>query len=920
MLFACGFIVHADAGRANAPMTGATQLAVGGYHTCAVTASGGVQCWGWNRYGQLGTGTTADSPVAIDVAGLGSGVVAVTAGDTHSCALMSGGGVKCWGDNFQGQLGNGTLGGSLYAVDVVGLSGAIAIAAGNVHTCALTGAGGVKCWGNNYYGQLGNGGIGSGATVVDVTGLTSGVVAIAAGYHHMCALTASGGMKCWGANYGGQLGDGSATHAYTPIDVSGLASGVIAMGLGGRHSCAILTGGGVKCWGSNEVGQLGNGTTVDSFTPIDVTGLGSGASALALGTGHSCALASGGGVKCWGGNGGGQLGNGTTAQASQPVDVVGLSAGVSAIASSSSHTCALVAGGAVRCWGASNSGQLGNATVGHSSSPVDVLGLTGMVAIATGEDHACALTAGGAVKCWGRNNGGQIGNATIEDAFAPVDVTGLGSAVSAVKAGGYTTCAIDGAGGLKCWGWDPGSAAPRLLPVDVPGLASGVADVTLATGHACVLTTGGGVKCWGNNSYGQLGNGSTTSSPTPVDVTGLGSNVIAINAGQFHTCAVMVGGVVKCWGDNQWGQLGVGLGGIASTPVTVVALVDAAFTVDGGDAHTCVQTSGYTMKCWGANYYAQFGIGHTYQTLGIVTVPLSTGTLALTTGAFHSCQLGGGGTVRCWGLNEQGQVGIGTTDRAWLPAQVPGIAGATAVSATGYHTCALSGDGSVKCWGRNGNGQLGNGVGGYATTPQPVLVAFCGGFADVLAGDPFCANVEWNRNRLVTLGCAPGLFCAAMDASRLATAGFMNRLGAALTPVVAASQATPGALDPTFGVVVCATSDHSTGGQWRRAYLDGVVGALALADVGIAMRFVWSDDGGLSWSGVTFGGPHSGVARAGRWSNLHTLAHVDLPEGRNVRYGIELSRGGLPGTGTLSDSTCNLRVRIDNRNGPAPPF
>ena len=366
---------------------------------------------------------------AAAAAGVLIGIAAIAAGAVHTCALITGGGVKCWGSNFYGQLGDGSTTTQNMPVGVIGLAGGVrAIAAGGFHTCALTTGGGVKCWGDNKYGQLGDGTTIAQTTPVDVSGLTSGVQAISAGESHTCALTTGGGVKCWGSNQNGELGDGTGIGRLTAVDVSGLTSGVQAVSAGMWQTCAVTTGGAVKCWGR---GYLGDGVTIESHTPIDVSGLTSGVRAVSVADGHSCALTEGGGAKCWGSNLQGQLGDGSTTIRTTPVDVSGLTSGVQAVEAGGDHsadygehhTCALTAGGGVKCWGDNISGQLGDGSMLERHTPVDVSGLgSGVQAIAAGGYHCCALTIGGGVKCWGSNYSGQLGDGTNIDRHAPVDV------------------------------------------------------------------------------------------------------------------------------------------------------------------------------------------------------------------------------------------------------------------------------------------------------------------------------------------------------------------------------------------------------------------------------------------------------------------------------------------------------------------
>jgi alpha-tubulin suppressor-like RCC1 family protein len=187
---------------------------------------------------------------------------------------MSGGGVKCWGDNSSGQLGEGTNINKFAPVDVDGLSsGVSAITAGGSHTCALKKSGGLVCWGRNDYGQLGIGSTTSKEEPVLVIGLAGGVSAVSAGSRHTCVLMQAGGARCWGYNFYGQLGNGTTSILLDePVNVSVLTDGLSAIGAGQRHTCALLQAGGVRCWGANDFGQLGNGSTTPSIKPVTLVG------------------------------------------------------------------------------------------------------------------------------------------------------------------------------------------------------------------------------------------------------------------------------------------------------------------------------------------------------------------------------------------------------------------------------------------------------------------------------------------------------------------------------------------------------------------------------------------------------------------------------------------------------------------------
>lgn len=339
-----------------------SEVSAGMSHTCARLADGTVDCWGDNEWGQLGDGTTADSPVPRSVFGL-AGVKQVSAGGDHTCALLAAGTVECWGKNGSGQLGDGTTTSISTPVAVSGLNDVTQVGAGLEHTCALLASGTVECWGAGGSGQLGDGGTESHPTPVPVSGL-AGVATIAAGWNYTCAShSGSGEVECWGADNGGQLGDGGNTASPVPVPVPGV-TGATRLGAGDLYTCAAVAAE-VECWGQlNPEGE----TTNPNPTPEALAGP---PVQLAVGGFHACALLIAS-VECWGNDGFGQLGDGVVGgELEPPAPVAGL-VGAQLLSAGGFHTCAMVDGGEVECWGANESGQLGDGSTADSPLPVRV--------------------------------------------------------------------------------------------------------------------------------------------------------------------------------------------------------------------------------------------------------------------------------------------------------------------------------------------------------------------------------------------------------------------------------------------------------------------------------------------------------------------------------------------------------------------
>lgn len=353
----------------------------------------------------------------------------VGTGEYHTCALLDDGAVSCWGENWSGQLGDGTYTGSLVPVAVTGITDAVSIAVGTGHTCVLLAGGAVSCWGHNGSGQLGDGT----TTNRNVPGAVPGVVnavSITAGAGHTCAVLIDTTVSCWGSNSNGQLGDGTNTLSKVPVVVSGLTNAA-SVAAGGHHTCAVLVDGAASCWGNNSWGQVGNGTNgpdVNSSVPVSVSGI-TDAVSIAAGWMHTCAVLGDGTVSCWGNNDSGQLGNGTDgpdAYSNVPVAVSGSMNAVT-VTGGYTHTCAALTDGTARCWGNNEVGQLGDGANVMSNVPVEVSGTNyaGVIASGSMSRHTCAVLADSAVECWGVNINGQLGNGTTTDSNVPVGVPAL---------------------------------------------------------------------------------------------------------------------------------------------------------------------------------------------------------------------------------------------------------------------------------------------------------------------------------------------------------------------------------------------------------------------------------------------------------------------------------------------------------------
>jgi alpha-tubulin suppressor-like RCC1 family protein len=366
--------------------------------------------------------------------------VNVAVGFSQACSIRPDATLACWGNNSSGQLGNGSVDSRFHPnpATVPGLSGVSAVSAGRASVCAISN-GNVFCWGN---------GSGTPSLVPGLTGAVAVTTAgenenpedpafCSFGHNlHACALLADGTVSCWGGNHCGELGDGTTVERATPATVPGLR-GVVSLFAGGTHTCALLQDGSVSCWGGNQSGQLGNGNSdgLAHPTPATVAGLSGRVAALSGGNAHTCALLSAGGLECWGEDFLGETGydlepppsSGGRPLEPSPVPTQGIAKAAGISAHDGLHTCALLPDATARCWGNDNGGELGNGTVTdlNTANPVPsaVLGLNGPVAsIVAGDGMSCAVLADASVECWGDNSFGGVGNGTTDNGLYPLPV------------------------------------------------------------------------------------------------------------------------------------------------------------------------------------------------------------------------------------------------------------------------------------------------------------------------------------------------------------------------------------------------------------------------------------------------------------------------------------------------------------------
>jgi len=659
------------------------------------------------------------------------GAVELSASSSLVCARMRAGDVRCWG-----QLGDDV---SRLPQEMPGFAGARTVHAG-VAPCARLPSGAVQCFradGSEYESvklrgaealsfRIDHDQDDPGALMTpdgcarfagnvwrcwneretfDATPL-AGARSVVLSPNLGCSLDARGSLRCWGRT----IGDGTANERNVPTRV---LDGVVHAAVGQHHACAVLRDGTVRCWGGNERGELGDGTTEARTAPVRVAGLHD-AVEVALGHRHSCALHRDGGISCWGADHAGQLGGGTNLEhassetfAPTPRRVVEV-ADAKQVVAGRNFTCALVAGGQVRCWGSGREGGLGNGMPAAHSVPVAVrwswepkvsarLASAEVVEVQVDGDCSCARLSDGTVRCWGDL---RWPSRSDSDGLSPIITPTRIEAVSGARS--LLGCHVAVLGDGKLRGWTSASAAP--LPewanvaqlgwdgwrqtcvltnggqvrcyehqhqhdADLPLLPSprrpsvaplgGAADVTqLAVGNfgGCALRQDGSVWCWGLAGVWPVEDRRLPDGPLQARrIEGMG-RAVQVAVGEGHACARLVDRTVWCWGGQLLGSDGEPK---SAAPSPVFAVIDAV-DVHVGVAASCARSAGGNVVCWGNPGHATAPLS-TAELVEPKPVAWLQGAKGLALGQRHSCAMFGGDVVRCWGDNEAGQLGDGTT-------------------------------------------------------------------------------------------------------------------------------------------------------------------------------------------------------------------------------------------------------------------
>jgi alpha-tubulin suppressor-like RCC1 family protein len=767
-----------------------TFIETGDTHTAALTTTGVLWAWGLNTFGQLGDNTTNSRSAAVKIGT--SSWTTLSAGGAITQVIHSNGNLYGWGRNAEGQLGDRSNSNRSSPVVVIAYNETLnvysswsAVSAGNYHTAAIDSTGGLYAWGQNAYGNLGNN-----TTVDNISPVKIGTNSwskVGAGWFQTMGIDNAGRLYGWGYNGVGQLGDNTVTTRSSPVQIGTSSWSAVAVSVSNSFAAAITSAGNLFTWGFNTQYQLGDGTTITRSSPVaitiynEATYVYSSWSAVSAGGTHTAAITSARALFAWGLNNVGQLGDGTTINKLSPVLIASGSSWTS-VSAGAFYTTAIGQYGRLYAWGLGTSGQLGDGTQTTRSSPVLIeQAFLSTIPSATwsevlrGTSNTIAIRAEDfSLWTWGYNglSSGHLGDGTTVSKSSPVLIgnhndtpTGYRRWNKIAIAGGTTTFymgAIDSTGALYMWGQNTtgqlgdGTVVTKSSPVQIG--ASSWSAVSIGWSHAAAIDSVGRLFTWGDNVYGQLGDSTRNVSKSSPVLIG-SSSWSAVSAGDLYTAAIDINGRLYIWGLNIYGAHGDGTTIDKSSPVQIGtsswAFVSAGNSVTAAiDSVGRLFTWGYNTGGWlgdntgvsksspvqiGTSSWTKVAAAKTYNTAAIDingrlfswgslfigdnqtsgrSSPVQIGTSSWTkvTSGNGSSVIDINGNLWAWGENNGGGLGDGTTVAKSSPVQIAAtVAGAiyyswTAVSAGLDSAFALNNLGRLYAWGNNATNQLGDGT------------------------------------------------------------------------------------------------------------------------------------------------------------------------------------------------------------------
>ncbi len=594
------------------------------------------------------------------------------------------------------------------------------VASGYAHTCAIANNGMLWCWGDNSAEEIGPDYPGIVDAPVPASADTDWAL-VSAGGSHTCAIKSNGKLFCWGGNGSGQLGNGFFGSSDSSPQV-GSENNWQKISAGADQSCALKSNGTLWCWGGNSLGQLGDGTSVDKKLPVQI-GTATDWREISAGKYHSCSVKNNGSLYCFGYNYFGQLGDGTQTDRLSPTRV-GAALDWRGISAGYQYSCATKTGGSLWCWGLNQDGKAGLGAVTQVLVPTRVGADSDWSGIKSFWNHSCGIRNSQQLWCFGANDDGQLGDGARADQRTPIRI-GADADWLQVAGGGVHSCAAKVNGEVYCWGdnWYSQlglgfSGGNKNSPVQEAAsgenwekVEGGAGRLQSNYGHNCGIKSDGSLSCFGDNSFGELGLGDTLKQQIPLQV-GADLNWIDLVGGGGHFCALKNNDSLWCWGDNGSGQLGDGTWIGKWSPVQIGSGISWK-QIAGGYAHTCGIKSNDTLWCWGYNGVGQLGDGTTVWDRNTpAQVGAGNNWSQVSAGAYHSCGLKNDGSAWCWGEGWDGELGNGTTADKNVPTRVGTESNWLQIAGGDSHTCALKTNGTLWCWGYNYYGQLGIGNSG----------------------------------------------------------------------------------------------------------------------------------------------------------------------------------------------------------------